>query len=43
MKQTTEKAFESYVAQVLLAKGWQTGNVTGKIKVPGADAIREAL
>jgi type I restriction enzyme R subunit len=29
MKQTTEKAFESYVAQMLLAKGWQLGNVSG--------------
>lgn len=29
MKQTTEKAFESYVEQMLLAKSWQTGNVSG--------------
>ncbi|AKH19893.1 type I restriction endonuclease subunit R [Sedimenticola thiotaurini] len=29
MKQTTEKAFESYVVQMLLAKGWQAGNVNG--------------
>ncbi|GAB6095612.1 DEAD/DEAH box helicase family protein [Desulfatiferula olefinivorans] len=29
MKQTTEKAFESYVEQMLLAKGWQQGNVSG--------------
>lgn len=27
MKQTTEKAFESYVEQMLLAKGWQAGSV----------------
>ena len=27
MKQITEKAFESYVEQMLLAKGWQQGNV----------------
>lgn len=27
MKQTTEKAFESYVEQMLLAKGWQSGNL----------------
>ena len=26
MKQTTEKAFESYVEQMLLAKGWQAGS-----------------
>lgn len=29
MAQTTEKAFESYVEQILLAKGWQQGNVSG--------------
>jgi type I restriction enzyme R subunit len=29
MKQTTEKAFEAYVEQMLLAKGWQPGNVSG--------------
>ncbi|MDA0787873.1 MAG: hypothetical protein O2780_00275 [Proteobacteria bacterium] len=29
MPQTTEKAFESYVEQMLLAKGWQPGNVSG--------------
>jgi hypothetical protein len=29
MKQTTEKAFESYVEQMLLAKGWKQGNVSG--------------
>ncbi|TVO55321.1 type I restriction endonuclease subunit R [Denitromonas halophila] len=29
MTQTTEKAFESYVAQMLLAKGWQQGAVSG--------------
>jgi type I restriction enzyme R subunit len=29
MSQTTEKAFESWVEQMLLAKGWQTGNVSG--------------
>ena len=29
MNQTTEKAFESYVEQMLLAKGWQAGNVSG--------------
>ncbi|QID16146.1 type I restriction endonuclease subunit R [Nitrogeniibacter mangrovi] len=29
MTQTTEKAFESYVAQMLLAKGWQQGVVSG--------------
>ncbi len=29
MSQTTEKAFESYVEQMLLAKGWQQGNVSG--------------
>ncbi|KAA6185856.1 type I restriction endonuclease subunit R [Thiohalocapsa marina] len=29
MSQTTEKAFESYVEQMLLAKGWQPGNVSG--------------
>lgn len=29
MPQTTEKAFESYVAQMLLAKGWQQGAVSG--------------
>lgn len=28
MKQTTEKAFESYVEQMLLAKGWQQGTVS---------------
>ena len=28
MKQTTEKAFESYVEQMLLAKGWQQGSVS---------------
>lgn len=28
MKQTTEKAFESYVAQMLLAKGWQQGSAS---------------
>lgn len=27
MAQTTEKAFESYVEQMLLAKGWQAGSV----------------
>jgi type I restriction enzyme R subunit len=27
MKQTNEKAFESYVEQILLAKGWQAGSV----------------
>lgn len=27
MSQTTEKAFESYVEQMLLAKGWQAGSV----------------
>ena len=27
MKQTTENAFESYVEQLLLAKGWQQGQV----------------
>ncbi|MDD5461506.1 MAG: hypothetical protein PHG00_07715 [Methylococcales bacterium] len=27
MSQTTEKAFESYVKQMLLAKGWQAGSV----------------
>lgn len=27
--QTSEKAFESYVEQMLLAKGWQQGNVSG--------------
>ncbi|ACT09041.1 protein of unknown function DUF450 [Dickeya chrysanthemi Ech1591] len=29
MKQTTEKAFESYVEQMLLAKGWQSGYTSG--------------
>ncbi|QYJ75712.1 type I restriction endonuclease subunit R [Shewanella sp. FJAT-52076] len=29
MKQTTEKAFESYVEQILLAKGWQSDNTRG--------------
>src|SRR5690606_28632209 len=29
MAQTTEKAFETYVEQMLLAKGWQPGNVRG--------------
>ena len=29
MTQTTEKAFESYVAQMLLAKGWQQISVSG--------------
>lgn len=28
MKQTTEKAFESYVEQMLLAKGWQQGSAS---------------
>jgi len=28
MKQTTEKAFETYVEQILLAKGWQQGSVS---------------
>ena len=28
MKQTTEKAFESYVEQMLQAKGWQQGSVS---------------
>jgi type I restriction enzyme R subunit len=28
MKQTTEKAFESYVEQMLLSKGWQQGEVS---------------
>ncbi|WP_310600684.1 type I restriction endonuclease [Desulfobulbus sp.] len=28
MSQTTEKAFESYVEQMLLAKGWQQGSVS---------------
>jgi len=27
--QTTERAFESYVEQMLLAKGWLPGNVSG--------------
>ncbi len=30
MKQTTEKAFESYVEQMLLAKGWTQGTVSGR-------------
>lgn len=29
MKQTTETAFESYVEEILLAKGWQQGTVSG--------------
>jgi type I restriction enzyme R subunit len=29
MTQTTEKAFESYVEEMLLAKGWQQGKVSG--------------
>jgi len=29
MAQTSEKAFESYVEQMLLAKGWQQGSVSG--------------
>lgn len=29
MKQTTETAFESYVEQMLLAKGWKQGTVSG--------------
>jgi type I restriction enzyme R subunit len=29
MAQTTEKAFESYVEEMLLAKGWQQGTVSG--------------
>ncbi|TNE82541.1 MAG: type I restriction endonuclease subunit R, partial [Gammaproteobacteria bacterium] len=29
MSQTTEKAFESYVEQMLLAKGWQQGDLSG--------------
>jgi|GEM_PF-3751511 len=29
MKQTTKTAFESYVEQMLLAKGWQQGTVSG--------------
>ena len=28
MKQTTEKAFETYVEQMVLAKGWQQGSVS---------------
>ena len=29
MSQTTEKAFESYVERMLLAKGWQQAGVDG--------------
>ena len=29
MSQTTEKAFESYVERMLLAKGWQQASVDG--------------
>ena len=28
MRQTTEKAFESYVEQMLLAQGWRQGSVS---------------